>query len=258
MIDTHCHLDDPRFDPDRDAVLLRARASGVTAMVIPSVSSHSWLRTLSVTSPTDRHCALGVHPHYTDGEKHLDTVIAALAATIALHRDRVVAVGECGLDGAIDTPIEVQLRWFRAQLNLAACLDLPVILHVYRAHDKALGALRSVRLPERRGVIHAYSGGADLAREYLSLGFFLSFGGAITRPRARRPVESLRTTPIEKLLFETDAPDQLPSGVPDATRRCEPCHLGVTVGHAEKILALDREALVERVDANARALFGLW
>lgn len=260
VIDTHCHLDDPRLDDDRDAVIRRARSAGVTALVVPAVEPDSWARTLSVTDPGERWCALGLHPRWvaTLSDEAIDRGLAGLADLVSARRDVVVAVGECGLDAEVGVPIERQRRVMLAQVEAARSLDLPVILHVYRAHEAAIAALRSVKLPSRGGVIHAYSGGAELARAYLAMGLHLSFGGAITRPRARKPLESLRATPLERLLFETDAPDQTPTGVAEGVHRCEPAHLAVTVSRAAEALGMERDALERRADANARALFGLW
>jgi TatD DNase family protein len=261
MFDTHCHLDMPRFDDDRDAVIERARAAGITAMLIPGVDPARWHLTEALALPGKRYIALGIHPQVVPdlADAEIDAGLASLESR--LRASHAAAVGECGLDGLVDlalAPMARQIRILHAHIEIARALDLPLSLHVLRAHDDALRALRDVRLPRNPGVIHSYSGSAELARQYLSLGFHLSFAGAVTRPNARRPVESARVTPLERLLVETDAPDQTPTGAspsgPDG-RRCEPAHLGLTVARLAAIHGIEPDELAKITTVNARKLF---
>ena len=148
-----------------------------------------------------------------------------------------------------------QRRVLCAHVEIARALDLPLILHVFRAHGEALALLRGERLPRRPGVIHSFSGTADLAREYLRLGFHLSYAGAVTRANARKPVEAVRATPMERLLIETDAPDQIPTGAEG--RRCEPAHLSITAARIADLRGEATDDLVNATTRNAVALFGL-
>jgi TatD DNase family protein len=262
LFDTHCHFDDPVFDDDRDAAWQRARAAGVTSALIPAVAPDSWARTLACALPDERWCALGIHPQCLPelSGPSVDDGLASLEARVREHRASVVAIGECGFDGSIDltlAPYERQRRVFAAHVEVACALDLPLVVHVFRAHGEALATLRTLKLPTRPGVIHSYSGGPDLAGDYLALGFHLAFGGAITRPNARKPVTAAREVPLERLLVETDAPDQTPTGVPDHVRRCEPAHVRVTARRLAHIRAMPEDALAERTAANARTLFAL-
>ncbi len=253
----------PRFDADRDEVIARARAAGVSAMVIPGVEPARWSATCAMALPGERYVALGIHPQCVPDLSDA-TIAAGLADLPGRLRDgHAVAVGECGLDGLTDlalAPMERQRGVLEAHIDIARALDLPLILHVLRAHDDALRVLRRVRLPSRPGVIHSFSGSADLAKQYLALGFYLSFAGAVTRTNARRPVESARITPADRLLVETDAPDQTPMGAypsgPDG-RRCEPAHLRLTLARLAVIRGEDPVEIAERTARNACMLFGL-
>ncbi len=259
--DTHCHLDAPEFDGDREAVWARAVAAGVRAAVIPAVEPATWAKTLAC-STGDRWAALGVHPQYLDrvDDPSLDAAMASLEARVRGAGGRMVAVGECGFDastGALRATLDRQRRVFMAHAEAARALDLPMVVHVLRAHGEALAAMRATRLRACPGVIHSYSGGADLAREYLAMGWHLAVGGAVTRPNARRPVESARAIPRERLLLETDAPDQTPTGVGDDVRRCEPAHLAVIARRVAEARGEDVDDLAGYTTANARALFGV-
>lgn len=260
--DTHCHLDVAEFDGDREAVWARAKAAGVTRALIPAVQPSDWARTLAAYAPGERYLALGVHPQYLPdlSDEALRAGLDALESAARAHRGAVVSIGECGLDGTVDlarAPFTRQRAALAAQIEVAVALDLPLVVHVLKAHGEALEALRAQRLPRRPGVIHSFSGSAELAREYLSLGFHLSYGGSITRPNARRPLLAMRATPRARLLFETDAPDQRPSGIVRDDPRCEPADLGVILARASAALDASAQDLARESTASARALFAV-
>lgn len=204
LIDSHCHLDVPEFEPDRASVLERAVAGGVGALVVPGVRRADFAAQKAVCDESVAlHAAYGLHPVYLDEHRPHD--VQALGDW--LEREQPVAVGEIGLDWFVETlDRERQQALFEAQLDLARQFDLPVILHVRRAHDAVLATLRRFRLP-RGGICHAFAGSADQARHYVALGFLLGFGGAATHPRARRLQATLRDLPLSALALETDAPD---------------------------------------------------
>ncbi len=262
LFDSHCHLDAPEFDDDREAVWARAIAAGVCGAVIPAVEPATWEKTLECARGDVRTAALGIHPHYLAplDDASLDAALSSLEGRIREAKSRVVAVGECGLDGSTDAlraTLERQRRVFFAHVEVARAVDLPLVVHVYKAHGEALAAMRAVRLPSRPGVIHSFSGGAELAREYLAMGWHLAMGGAVTRPNARRPVEATKAIPRERLLIETDAPDQTPTGVGEGVRRCEPAHLAIIAKRVAEVRgeSLDDVAVFTR--ENARRLFGV-
>lgn len=260
--DAHCHLDLPAFDGDREAAWERARALGVRGALIPAVHPEGWSRAIASHRPGERWIALGVHPYALPAlsDEATRDALDRLAGALRAGRDAVVAVGECGLDATLDpsrASMARQRAVLEAQIEVARSLDLPLVLHLRRAHEEALETLGAQRLSSQAGMVHGFSGSAELARRYLALGLSLSFGGAITRATARRPLESLRATPPERLLIETDAPDQLPSGIERASRRCEPADLRAVLERAALHLGVDAASLASRTARNARALFGL-
>jgi TatD DNase family protein len=262
VYDSHCHLDLPVFDADRAQVVLRARAAGVTGILVPAIRPTTFARLAAVRAtgapPNSPEIAIavGVHPQVVP---ELDQDERAFAldpeAIAAAARDAgAVAIGECGLDGGIADPEQQQLI-LRAHIRAARLLKLPLVLHVLRAHGHAPRLLAEERVHEVGGVMHSYSGGADLVSVYRDLGLAFSLAGPITFPGARRPTEAARAIPADLLLAETDAPDQSPAD--HRGRRNEPAHLPEIVA----ALAAARnepfavtEALTTR---NAQRIFGL-
>lgn len=213
LIDTHTHLDFEHFDADREQVLARCSAAGVERIVVLGVHEGNWQRVwqLASTQPAV-HAALGLHPVFLD--RHRDAHLHELRNWLQrLHGERkLCALGEIGLDYYIDTPdTERQQQLLEAQLDMAAEFALPVLLHVRRAHAPMIATLKRHRLAHS-GIVHAFSGSWEEAREYLRLGFKLGLGGAGTWPQARRMQRVLRQLPLESIVLETDAPDIPPVG----------------------------------------------
>lgn len=206
MIDAHCHLDDPRLEAQVDEWLTAAAAVGVRHHVLAGVSPRQWPRAVALAA---RHPGLtvthGLHPAWVAEGGDWQAGLEALAAA----RPRIV--GECGLDARYPE-LPRQEEAFVAQLALARQLDAPVVLHVVRAHPQALDVIARDGLPRAGGLVHAFSGSAELAERYLRAGLSLSFSGGLLRGpvAARRLYRALLATPDERLLFETDAPDQAP------------------------------------------------
>lgn len=256
--DSHCHLDLPAFDEDREAVWDRAKAVGVFGALVPAVSPATWAATRAVARAGARWVALGIHPCALPAlsDASVADALDALPSWLADPDGAVVAVGECGLDGTLDAaraPMDRQREVLAAQLRAAARAGLPVVLHVRGAHRDAIEVLGREGLASHAGVVHSYSGGVEHLRAYLDLGLHLAFGGAITRPRARRPIEALRATPAERLLLETDAPDQPVAGV----ARGEPGDLVTVIRHAAAARGMDEDSLGAETMDNALALFGV-
>src|ERR687898_1843532 len=203
MIDSHSHIDMPQFDADRDAVVARAREAGVTSMLIvggvDEEGGHR--RALKVAGELGLPASAGIHPH----EARLATE-DAYDELRGLARDgRIVALGELGLDFHYDySPRDVQRDVFRRQIRLAREVGLPVIVHTREADAETADILEEEGAEETRGVIHCFTGGEDLARRALALGFFISFSGIVAFPRAEVIQEVARTVPEERLLVETD------------------------------------------------------
>ncbi len=235
MVDTHAHLDDPAFDADRAAVMQRAAAAGVRGVMVPAIEASAWPRLRALSAEHGWRFAIGTHPH-------------ALVRSRALPDDLrgASAVGECGLDGGVPVPMEDQEAVLLGHLAAAHDSGLPILLHCWRAHHRLPALLR--RFGAVRGILHSYSGGAELVDVYVKLGLHLSFAGAVTREAARRPVEALRRVPRERLLAETDAPDQCPSPL---RGRSEPAMLPLVVRAMERLRG---EPLLDALHANAEAL----
>ncbi|MDD2608869.1 MAG: TatD family hydrolase [Giesbergeria sp.] len=208
-IDTHCHLDAPEFEADRDAVRAQARAQGVQHLVIPAVRLAHVEAVRQLAHQHGDSYALGIHPLYTPQAGAGD--VAALERLLEQHRhDRhLVAVGEIGLDYfVLGLDAARQEQFYRAQLQLARCFDLPVILHVRRSADRLLKGLRE--LPVQGGIAHAFNGSLQQAQAFIALGFKLGFGGALTYERALQLRRLALELPLEALVLETDAPDMPP------------------------------------------------
>ena len=203
LIDTHCHLDLPDFDSDRQQVLDNARNAGVAGFVIPGIRRSGWPALCRFcSSAADLHLALGLHPFFMN--EHRPEDLDALQEWIA--REEPLAVGEIGLDFSGDNPDQrAQIRLLQAQLEIARSLDLPVLLHVRKAHEQVLTALKAANI--RAGICHAFNGSLQQAGRYLDLGLKLGFGGMLTYPRSTKLRKLARELPAEAIVLETDAPD---------------------------------------------------
>lgn len=205
LFDSHCHIDVSEFDADRDTVLSRSRAAGVTRMLVPAIAAATWPNLLNLCArEPGLYPALGLHPIYLD--EHRPEHIAALHDCVAQERPR--AIGEIGLDYFVQTlDRQRQQELFEAQLKIAAEFDLPVILHVRKAHDAVLASLRRITVPG--GIVHAFNGSLPQARLYQSLGFKFGFGGTLTYERSTTIRGLARDLPLESIVLETDAPDMV-------------------------------------------------
>jgi TatD DNase family protein len=257
MIDTHCHLDLREFDGDRAEALGRARAVGVTDIIVPAIGPDGWEALAAFSRATPGvHFGLGIHPQLLpelgperDGE-HLARLEAALA------HGGPVAVGECGLDlpsAGAGAPMERQVAVLRAHLRLARRFGLPVMLHCLRAHEALLALLAEEPLAAG-GVLHSYSGSAEQVAAYARHSLHFSFAGPVTYERARKPLAAARAVPRERLLLESDAPDQTPR--PHRGRN-EPAFLPAIAAAVASALGVAVEQLGAMTTANAKALFRL-
>jgi TatD DNase family protein len=260
-IDTHCHLDAPEFNPDRDAVRQEARARGVVHCVIPAVERGNWAAVRELAHRHGDSYALGIHPLCTGRADDGD--LDRLAQEVQAHRadPRLAAIGEIGLDyfvGGLD-PAR-QERFYRAQLQLARRFDLPVILHVRRSADRLLKGLRE--LPVRGGIAHAFNGSLQQAQAFIGLGFKLGFGGAMTYDRALQLRRLAAELPGDALVLETDAPDIPPHWLyTTAAQRAEgqpqgrnaPAELPRIAQALAQLRGQPVQALAQATTANARA-----
>jgi len=205
-IDSHCHLDAPEFDADRDAVVQRARAAGVALLVLPAVAAVGFDGLVALAHRHRLAYALGIHPLCVDGADDADLDRLALALQQHQGDPRLVAVGEIGLDHFVPGLDRArQERFYAAQLKLASKHQLPVILHVRRSADSLLKHLRRIDVPG--GIAHAFNGSYAQALQFAERGFKLGFGGAMTFERARQIRDLAATLPADVPVLETDAPD---------------------------------------------------
>jgi len=255
MIDTHCHLTHARFAGDADDVVGRAVAAGVTACITIGTGVEDAHRALELTR---RHVGVvfataGLDPFsgHAAGDA-FDDALDALAALVS--SGGFAGVGEIGLDYHYDLdPRPVQAERFERQLELAARLELPVVIHVREAHDDMASILASH--PENVGVIHSFTGGPAEAERYLSIGWLLAFNGVVTFKNAGELREAARIVPSDRILVETDSPYLAPS--PKRGARCEPAFVAHTLQALAALRNEDMAALDAATTANARALFRL-
>lgn len=252
LIDSHSHIDVAEFDADRDQVLGRARAAGVTRQIVPAIalSGFGKLRDLC-HAQAGLHPAYGLHPMYVAEHRpeHLDEL------AVWVDREKPCAVGECGLDFHVEgLDPEAQRSYFRRQLEIAREAGLPVIVHARRALDEVIAALRSVGVA-RGGVVHSFSGSVEQARQLWKMGFCIGLGGPVTYPRARRLREIVATMPLEFLLLETDSPDQPLHGRQGA--RNEPALLAEVCTCIAELRAAEPAMIAAATTRNAERLFNL-
>ncbi len=204
--DTHCHLDAAEFDADRDAVVARARARGVTQIVLPAVDAASFDAVRRVAHAHGFAYALGIHPLFVDRATDADLTLLRNALIAQREDPRLVAVGEIGLDHFVPGLDRArQAHFYAAQLKLAREFDLPVILHVRRSADDLLKQLRIAGVAG--GIAHAFNGSEQQAQAFVELGFKLGFGGTLSFERALRIRHLATTLPEHSIVLETDAPD---------------------------------------------------
>ena len=204
LADSHVHLDDAAFDPDRDEVIARAADAGESMLVLPAIDAASWPRIKALcASHANIFPAYGLHPMYL--AQHTHDHLRRLGPW--LEGDDAVAVGEIGLDfhdPALDP--QMQRVYFHEQLALARDHDLPVIMHARGALEEVIQTLR--RWPGLRGVVHSFSGSEQQALQLFGMGFHIGIGGPVTYDRAQRLRRIVRDMPLDHLLLESDAPDQ--------------------------------------------------
>ncbi|HET6432444.1 MAG TPA: TatD family hydrolase [Dyella sp.] len=245
------HLDDERFDEDRDAVIERAARVGVRDMIVPSTDHASWSRIGSIArAHKNLFPAFGLHPMFLTHHRleHLQALEGWL------DQQPAVAVGEIGLDlsdPALDR--KAQDRYFERQLAIARERDLAVIIHARRAVEEVLLALR--RHPGSTGVVHSFSGSEQQAQRLMDMGFCLGLGGPVTYPRAQRLHRIVSAMPIDFLMLESDAPDQ--PGVDHRGERNEPAFLSTTVREIAALRQESEASIAQATTANVERVFRL-
>jgi TatD DNase family protein len=246
MIDSHCHLDSSEFDEDRDAVIARAIEAGVDHMMAIGTGNGPPDLEAGVRLANQYevfYATVGIHPH--DASKATTDDFKRLAELLA--HPKVLAVGEIGLDYHYDfSPREVQKSAFIEQMQIAAQSHKPIVIHTREAWDDTLALIEQHWKPQPiGGIMHCFSGGPDEARRAIDLGFYLSFGGIVTFPKALNVQEAAKSCPPDRVLIETDAPYLAP--VPKRGKRNEPA---LMVHTAHKLADLRGESYEELCNAT--------
>lgn len=250
IFDTHAHYADKAFRDDREALLAQLPAEGVCCVMLAGCHIDDSAACIALAEQYDyMYCSAGIHPTrlqtvFNGWEKRL--------AKLAVH-EKVLAIGETGLDYHLPDPDKaLQKQVFIGQLELARSLDLPVILHIRDAMGDALEILREYR---PKGVVHAFSGSPETARELTDLGLYLGIGGVLTYGSARRIVEAVKAAPADKLVFETDCPFLTPE--PFRRERNDSRKIAVIAETAAKLRDTDTQELIDICRENGKRLFGI-
>lgn len=245
LFDTHCHLFMEPLGNTVQAVLQRAANAGVSRFLVPAVSKESWKDCIRMADFPGTACALGVHPWWAGEGVNIQDLENAITASGA------VAVGEIGLDWKCRTDRKVQYRVFKEQLELAEKMSLPVSLHCRGAFEEMLHLLKQYRV---NGAVHAWSASPELMDRFIQTGFFVSFGGAVTRKGAIRAIRSARDVPEDRFILETDAPSIGLEGVEPG--ESEPAHLANILSSFALIRGESPETVSRQAWLNSISLFG--
>lgn len=272
--DSHCHLDFTEFSNKLPELLQQCLEQNINRIIVPAVDPEHWQRVLSLTTLSETNiqiaCALGIHPWFliiqestTDKAYDVNFQAQQLKQAINQNRNNIVAVGECGIDvfkakknteseTAFNKNITLQQTFFDMQLGLAQQNNLPVIVHHSQSHPLILPLLKQYKL-DRAGVIHAFSGSYQQAKDYIDLGFKIGVGGTITYPRAKKTINAIKRLPLSSLLLETDAPAMPPFGQQGLNN--SPLNLIAVFKALAEIRNESEEVIAEQIEANVEQLF---
>lgn len=244
LFDTHCHFDFDVFQEDFAHQVDLAREQGVERILIPSVGPSNWARIQELANQySNLYYALGFHPYFLQQE--FEQFAPELESLLSSSNRQCVAIGECGLDFAIDVPVELQEQALELQFELARRFDLPVILHSRKAHNRLIQLVKAAKLP-KGGVLHAFSGSYQQAMEWIRLGFLIGVGGTITYPRANKTRDAIQRISLENIVLETDAPD-----MPIIGYQGEP-------NHPSKLIHVLNELALLRTESKQSIASQLW
>lgn len=253
LIDSHAHLDDRRFDKDRDKLIKKLKENGVEIVLNPGSNVASSVKAVSLANQYDNiYAAVGVHPHdVKDMNNDTIEILRSLAK-----KDKVVAIGEIGLDYYYDnSPRDLQRKWFREQIKLAKELKLPIIVHDRDAHGDTFDIIREEIDNDLTGVLHCYSGSLELAKEYIKMGFYISFAGPVTFKNAKTPKEVVKGIPLDYILIETDSPYLTPE--PHRGKRNEPLYVRYVAAMIAELKGISFEEVARRTSENVKKLFSI-
>jgi len=254
LIDSHAHIDDQKFDSDRETVIENAQAAGIGLIINPAADEESSRRAVALSEKYPMiYATVGFHPHDAksyDFEKH-GQMLRAWAK-----KDKVVAIGEIGLDYHYDlSPRDIQQSVFVDQMQIAKEMALPIVIHNRESMEDMWRLLKAHFSPEYGGIMHSYSGSVEMARIFLDMGFYLSISGPLTFKNARKLPEVVAMMPLDRLLVETDSPYLTPT--PHRGKRNEPAYVRFVAEEVARIRGISMEDLEEITTANAKRVFGI-
>ncbi len=251
LIDSHAHLDDERFDRDRERLIESLRENGIDLVINPGDDLQSSIKAVALAEKYENiYAAVGVHPH---AAKEMDDATIGILKSFT-NREKVIAIGEIGLDYYYDnSPRNIQRQRFIEQLNLAKEVHLPVIIHSRSAAGETFEILKEAQDGNLEGVLHCYSGSVEMAIEYIKLGFYISIAGPITFKNSKVAKEVVKAVPLDKLLIETDSPYLTPE--PYRGKRNEPIYVRYVAGTIAEVKGLSFEEIAKATAENAKKLF---
>lgn len=254
LIDSHAHLDDKRFDKDRDMIIENLGDNGVELVVNIGADIESSQKSVELAKKHENiYAVVGVHPHSAKDLEGGDlSQVKALA-----REEKVVAIGEIGLDFYYDnSPRDIQRKWFKAQLDLAKELGMPVVVHTRDAAQETFDILKDAAQDGGlKCLLHCYSGSAEMAQEYIKLGFYISLGGPVTFKNARVSREVAKAVPLDRLLIETDSPYLTPE--PYRGKRNEPMYVKYVAQRVAEERGITYQEVVRATSENAKNFFGI-
>ena len=250
LFDTHAHMDDHAFDQDREALLSALPGQGLALVMNPGCSLASSYNAVKLANAYDYiYAAVGSHPDVAD---EVNEEVLAQYCELCKLNPKVKAIGEIGLDYHYeDIPREIQLKAFRAQMELARELKLPVIVHERDAHEDGMQVVRD--FPDVTGVFHCYSGSAEMARQLVDRGWYIGFTGVLTFKNARKAVEVADAIPLERIVLETDCPYMAPE--PFRGKRNDPGKIYRMAEKLAEIRSLSVEEIQEITVENGKRLY---
>ncbi len=251
-VDSHAHLNDDLLYPEADAIIQRAKNAGIDKIVCAGYDKSSNNRAIELARKHSMvYAAIGFHPEYAADTTEDD--LAWLKANC--HQEKVVAIGEIGLDYHWDkTSMEKQKELFARQIGIAEEANLPIVVHMRDATEDALSILKNKKSPGFPGVMHCFSGSVESAEAFMKTGMFISLAGTVTFKNARQPKEVALSVDLEKLLIETDSPYLAPA--PYRGKTNEPAYVVKVAEEIAKIKGLPVETVAAKTSANAERLFG--
>ncbi len=252
IYETHTHFDDKAFDIDRDEAIREAMAAGVTRFVNVGASLEGSIRSMELADKYPEFlAAVGVHPEECASLSEADIGLLEEYA----ERENVVAIGEIGLDYYWDKPErDIQKKWFAAQIALARKVKLPVIIHSREAAQDTYDILKAEKADETGGILHCFSYGCEMAKQFLDMGFYIGVGGVVTFKNAKKLKEVVGYLPLDRIVTETDSPYMAP--VPMRGKRNTSAYLPYIVKQIADIKGVSVEEVEKVTYDNAVRLFG--